>query len=379
MSNDWMNGFGKKAGCHTGNPVVFEAMGVKVHAGGHSRNGGWHRMDPTPDLAMGPAQVMDKGSRATTCPEHFTCAAHVQVPPIISIDWPDFDIPQDIGRDWWLALVADIKRTGVKSVSTQCVGGHGRTGVQLAILAHLMGATEQPDANALIKWVRSNYCSHAVETFPQQEYVAECCDIPVGERLFAAPKKKSSALTFADNDYPAPAPKSVYWGDDDVLEGTGDMSIPKGFSLFGCHECGNMDWLHLDDESLPCTKCGCPDMMPADDVLYDAQAVCVSCDAVVTQMALCSDGRCMECHAKDRDAKTRNGDVQCGKCKRYYIPEVINEKTFHCVSCERKATQKPKAKGKGKRKGKKTHKPVPKGGLKGKDLFDFVGFQEDNC
>ena len=70
--------------------------------------------------------------------------------------------------------------------------------------------------------------------------------------------------------------------------------------------------------------------------------------------------------------------MQCGKCKRYYIPEVINEKTFHCVSCERKATQKPKAKG--KRKGRKGHKPVPKGGLKGKDLYDFVdGFKEENC
>lgn len=385
MNNDWMNGLGKKTGCHTGNPVVFEAMGVKVHAGGHSRNGGWHRMSPAPDLAMGPAQVMDKGTRATVVPAAFTCATHVQVPPIISIDWPDFDIPQDIHREWWLALVADIQRLGIKSVSTQCVGGHGRTGVQLAILAHLMGATEQPDAHALIKWVRSNYCSHAVETFPQQEYVAECCDIPVGERLFAAPKKKAPAIKFSDEvDYPTSTPKSIYWGDDDdVQSGFNDMSIPNGFSLFGCHECGHLNWLHRDDESLACTKCGCPEMMPADDVLYDAQSVCVACDAVVTQAAMCSDGRCKECHAKDEKVKVRNGDVQCGKCKRYYIPECINEKTFHCVGCERKATQKPKgkkAKGKGKGKGKKGHKPVPKGGLKGKDLYDFVdGFKEDYC
>lgn len=370
MSNDWMKGVGKKAGCHTGNPVVFEAMGVKVHGGGHSRNGGWHRMSPLPDLAMGPAQVMDKGSRATTCPEHFTCAAHVQTPPVISIDWPDFDIPQDIGRDWWVALVSDIKRTGIKSVSTQCVGGHGRTGVQLAILAHLMGATEQPDAAALINWVRDRYCHHAVETASQQRYVAECCDLPEGESLFSKPKSQP-ALTFDESD-DAPTP-SLYWGDDETGMGSNGMAIPKGFELMGCTDCGHLEWLHIDDDAKPCSSCGSPELMHADDLLYDAHHECVECGGAFTEMALQEDGRCLACHAKEQKKKTRDGDVQCSKCKRYYIPEVINGKTFHCVSCERKATQKPKG------KGKKGHKPVPKGGLKGATLIDFIDeFREDN-
>ena len=38
-----------------------------------------------------------------------------------------------------------------------------------------------PDAHALIEWVRDNHCTHAVEAKKQQEYIAECCDIPVGD------------------------------------------------------------------------------------------------------------------------------------------------------------------------------------------------------
>jgi hypothetical protein len=369
MSN-WMNETSKKTGCHTGNPVVFEAMGVKVHAGGHSRNGGYHRMSPAPDLAMGPAQVMGKQS-ATVVPDGFTCAEHVSTPYIISIDWPDFDIPQDIHREWWLSLVDDMRRLGIKSVSTQCVGGHGRTGVQLAILAHIMGAVQKPDAASLIKWVRSTYCSHAVETASQQQYVAECCDIPMGDSLFASFKARGPSLTFSD-DAPVSVPKSIYWADEDEDYEDG-LSIPKGFNLLGCHDCGDLSWVHEDDADKPC-KCGSPERLNTNDILYDTNATCLECDSPCNDLAIQSDGRCLSCHAQEQKKKTRDGDVQCGKCKRYYIPEVINCKTFHCVGCERKATQKPKG------KGKKGLKPVPKGGLKGKDLYDFVdGFKEDNC
>ena len=134
MNNNWMQGFGKKGGCHSGNPVVFTIDGIAVHAGGHSRDGGWHRMSPLPDLALGPAQVMDR-AQSTVVPDGFLCQGYIGGGAhMISIDWPDFSIPQDVGRDFWVTLVEDIYRLGIKTVSTQCVGGHGRTGVQLAIL-----------------------------------------------------------------------------------------------------------------------------------------------------------------------------------------------------------------------------------------------------
>ena len=374
MSN-WMKEIGTKGGCHTGNPVVFEAMGVSVHGGGHSRNGGWHRMSPAPDLAMGPSQVMDR-VQGTEVPNVFNCANLVGGSThIISMDFPDFDIPQDVGREWWLALVDDIQRLGIKTVSTQCVGGHGRTGVQLSILAHIMGATSQPDACSLIKWVRQAYCSHAVETFAQQEYVAECCDIPVGDSLFPLSKKSSVSIDFADEGDYISKPKSIYW-DDDPLEEEDSLSIPKKFNLLGCFECGTTEWTHEDNRDSPC-RCGNPERVNAEDSLYECQSVCYGCDNMVNAMTIQDDGLCIECHAHNNDIKIRKGDIQCKGCKRYYIPETINGKTFKCVACEYKATQKPKK----KKNGKKTkNPPVPKGGLKGKNLLDFIDdFKEENC
>ena len=227
----WMNDYGSKAGCHTGNPLVFEIDGVAIHAGGHSRNGGWHRMSPMPDLAIGPAQVMDRSSQATVVPDGFTCHNHIggSTPQIISIDWPDFSIPQDVHREFWLALVDDIKRLGIKTVSTQCVGGHGRTGVQLCILGYLMGdptCLKQPDAAALTKHVRSIYCHHAVEGKSQQQYIAEVLQIPVGESLFASFSKQKNNFTFVDDsDMPTKKkknqPKADYWEVEEEDDGDG--------------------------------------------------------------------------------------------------------------------------------------------------------------
>ena len=355
---NWMNGMGKKSGCHTGNIALFEVDGITVYGGGHTRNGGWHVMSPAPDLAMGPAQVMDRG-KSTVVPQGFSCANHIGGDThIISIDWPDFDIPVDVGRDWWLALVDDIKRLGIKTVSTQCVGGHGRTGVQLAILAHLMGAIKQPDAATLIKWVRSNYCHHAVETYPQQEYVAQCCNLPVGERLFAKPKKNKISF----DDEPTSNP-SIYWAEEDE---DSNLKIPDGFDILGCEECGNLEWVHKDDDG-PC-RCGNPDRQRVTtDILWDVNAECLETGKACTQFELNDKGQCKE--AAMPDAKVnKDGNIKCKKCGRFYIPEAINAPNCICIGCERRAKLK-----KTKKNGKKNKNPsVPKEGLAGTTLEDFL-------
>ena len=177
-----------KANCHTGNPLVFETSdGVRVYAGGNTRNGGWMQMQPRPELAIGPQGVIRVARTFDIIPDGFTCINHVQlvdVPHIIELEWPDFDIPSNVGREFWLSLVADVKSRGIKSISCQCMGGHGRTGVQLAIFAHLMIEKKNQtwkDAGELIQWVRDSYCTHAVEAKSQQEYIAKVCEIPRGQ------------------------------------------------------------------------------------------------------------------------------------------------------------------------------------------------------
>ena len=382
----WMNGYESKAGCHTGNPVVFEIDGVAIHAGGHSRNGGWHRMSPMPDLAIGPAQVMDN-SRATVVPDGFSCRANIGggTPQIISIDWPDFSIPQDVHRDFWLALVDDIKRLGIKTVSTQCVGGHGRTGVQLCILGYLMGDAEclkQPDAATLTKYVRSIYCHHAVEGKSQQEYIAEVLQIPVGESLFKSfPKQKNNFTFVDDSDMPTKKknknkPKADYWGIEEE-EDDGD-GFPPSWELYACGVCDHHHWTHKDD-GVPqvCDNCGAPDeMMLATEGLYDMVDICPKCDNTVSHFGMHDDGHCIVCAAEEANAKTRDGLVQCKKTKKFYLPEFMNTETWVSHEGERQerlkkeAAKKKKGKGKGKKpKDKAEHYPAkPKRG-KGKGKY----------
>ena len=176
-----------KSNCHTGNPLVFETSdGVRFYAGGNTRNGGWMQMKPRPELAIGPQGVIRVARTFDVIPDGFTCVNDVQaidIPHIIELEWPDFSTPSNVGREFWLSLVDDIKTKGIKSVSCQCMGGHGRTGVQLAIFAHFMIEKKNQtwkDAGELIQWVRDSYCTHAVEAKSQQEYISTVCQMPYG-------------------------------------------------------------------------------------------------------------------------------------------------------------------------------------------------------
>jgi len=185
-----------KMNCHTGNPLVFEAQGIKVYAGGTSRQGAWTRMKPYPDVAIGPIDVMPMKIKRDVLPDGWSCNDKIdtgKIPHIIGIDWPDFGIPANLGKDFWTALVNDFKTNNVKTVSTSCMGGHGRTGVQLAILAHLMIPKKDQtwkDVAELVNYIRDSYCTHAVENFAQQQYIADMIDIPVGDTLFVQSNSK---------------------------------------------------------------------------------------------------------------------------------------------------------------------------------------------
>ena len=181
-----------KGNCHTGNIPVIEEQGVIVYGGGTNRDGGWHTMAEVPDLALGPKGVMRSVHYNDVIPDGWKCAnAFIakQVPILIEIDWPDFSIPSNLGKEFWLALVEDIKEKGIKTVSCQCMGGHGRTGVQLAILMHYLTPEDKrtwKDAADLVTEVRRRMCEHCVESKSQQTYIAEVCDLPEGESVIVS-------------------------------------------------------------------------------------------------------------------------------------------------------------------------------------------------
>lgn len=85
--------------------------------------------------------------------------AHVHLPI------RDFSVPEN-GADVSEALIKTFKAAlNGKDVYVGCMGGVGRTGLFLALMAKTAGI-EEP-----VKWVRENYKIHAVETNAQAKYV----------------------------------------------------------------------------------------------------------------------------------------------------------------------------------------------------------------
>jgi hypothetical protein len=83
------------------------------------------------------------------------------------LDWPDFGLPNDVNR-FLAALQSTLNRARAGDrVEVGCLGGHGRTGTALACLAVLSGV---PSHDA-IAWVRTNYCTEAIETAEQEALV----------------------------------------------------------------------------------------------------------------------------------------------------------------------------------------------------------------
>lgn len=78
----------------------------------------------------------------------------------------DMSIPTDAEEfkkmaEWAIQQVKDGKK-----VHAGCIGGHGRTGMFLALVTQLV----DPSLNA-IDYVRENYCHHAVETSQQEQFL----------------------------------------------------------------------------------------------------------------------------------------------------------------------------------------------------------------
>ena len=291
-------GWVSKHNCHTGNPLVFTTDdGIEVYAGGTSRNGAWYRMDPLPDLAIGPMQVIGGKKDGTTVPDGFSCRDHIltSTVPMVLLDLPDYKIPQDVEREFWVALVDDIRRLGYKRISTQCVGGHGRTGIQLAILAHLFGVTDQPDSAELIRWVRDRYCVHAVEAASQQKYIAEVCELPLGDDLFPPAIPKSSVKTVSSVSLAKEKEKE----DEQSLPLEGDHA---GFEFFTCGECMHHEWVHFQDTHL---KHSCPECQShkewerTPDARFNMQK-CTDCNEDVSWYSVIpykNDDLCRCCYA----------------------------------------------------------------------------------
>jgi len=170
---DW-DKFGKHYDCgHWGNMPVFtlsETSGT-LFAGGLSRGVMPDAVHTAIDLTgtyTGTRGVTYKGA-----PGQFSRVLNTLVVNILTFPIPDFGVPSQ-KPVFWVNLAADVADilNGGNDMVVFCQGGHGRTGMVLAILAAILVPDRVVRITAdPIEWVRAVYCMEAVETKGQENYV----------------------------------------------------------------------------------------------------------------------------------------------------------------------------------------------------------------
>ena len=310
---------------------MFDTGTVKVYAGGTNREGGWHRMTTKPDLAMGPRGVIISNKSSDLLPKGWKSTGalinggHTVV---MEIDWPDYGIPKNLGPSWWDALIEDIKEKDITSISTQCMGGHGRTGVQLAVLAHKLIPEKDhtwKDAGELITQIRDWYCTHAVEAKQQQTYVADCCGIPEGKSVVTVQTNTWATVDFdesmiltedemeaeirANENRKKTNGKKKKKTDGKRQGRKYETPIKKGWTLTRCPACGEYEWRRATEEDMEilCRRCHSDHPYPADDEFLDGAELvhCTLTEKMFHPIEMLHHGTSYEAAAHERGMKVR--------------------------------------------------------------------------
>jgi protein-tyrosine phosphatase len=171
--------FGKKWDCE----LQADNYGVILNLTGHS-------IDKEPELLehVIPIKSLAKWKNFSN---DGTTASKTTAKEIV-LDWPDMGVLY-FPLDFWEGLVKATKAEGGKLLAF-CVGGHGRTGTAMAcLLITVLGFS----ADEAMKWIRKNYCTKAIETEKQENYVIEIWrqyrqkyDIPERDK----PKQKQTQM-----------------------------------------------------------------------------------------------------------------------------------------------------------------------------------------
>ena len=346
-----------KADCHYGQNLAFKTpAGISVYAGGRNRGGGWWKSNPMVQLAIGPSETMKPFtntalSGSTVVPEGWSCdqfVGRIDPPLIISMDFPDFGVPQ-VEDYFWYALVDDIHEHNITTISTQCAGGHGRTGVQLAILYYLLNddmvRSTINDAAQLINLVRDLHCHHAVETNEQQKYIARVLDIEVGESVIVdryggwgagksttyygggglGKAKTTGATTTVAGSYELSEKYTMIPTKEQDYD---DLFPPEDDGYDTCECCGD-DTFDMEREH--CYLCTWK--LPSQE-----EMLCYTCGMTKPEWNFLSpsDEECINCMADASDILSTPTEVYCKECKIMRPQDMVDEFQggFICLTCQ---------------------------------------------
>lgn len=208
---------------HGGVEETFITDGGVIVQGTGSRKGqGWQSLmpDEQPDLVIGPKGQIDP---PTVVGFNFTDMTDDFPDRMVGLKWRDGSIP-NVTSQFWHDLAQEIRTNDdIEVVQAQCMGGHGRTGTALAILAGLLLDAGFDDVSDVLEFVRDSYCKRAVESKSQIEHISTVLDLDIGSasgsKEFARGRSKGGFSTAHKSKQSAFAPDSPYAVDDDDEEG----------------------------------------------------------------------------------------------------------------------------------------------------------------
>lgn len=172
--NDILGGYTyTREECHKGNVLAFSWENIDVHGAGRSRD----MAIPAGAIQIDCVGSMNSKIVAALSPEFASLEKFNRRTGMV-IDWPDMKAPE-LSAKFWNALVVVLKAIATKRkkekpdarvcVVVFCMGGHGRTGTALSILASLFGVV--PESKCPVEFIREKYCKNAVESNVQLDYV----------------------------------------------------------------------------------------------------------------------------------------------------------------------------------------------------------------
>ena len=107
-------------------------------------------------------------------------AVEISAPAEINVPTRDYSVPSKADLDAGLIAAINCMTKG-QTLYVGCMGGMGRTGLFLAVLAKAFGVKKP------VEFIRANYYAHAVETKEQYQYVADYVIPPqIKKKLFRA-------------------------------------------------------------------------------------------------------------------------------------------------------------------------------------------------
>lgn len=151
--------------CHWGNKFAFQWQNLRFFGAGSFRGLSTTGIDVFIDCGANIQQDTD-----------------IQQGRIILIDWADGSVP-DMTEEYWRNILQELEKIRSSldkdklNILVCCVGGHGRTGTALAILAALTGVAPEDPAD----FIHERYCYRAIETRSQCSYIKKIAGLSTGD------------------------------------------------------------------------------------------------------------------------------------------------------------------------------------------------------